>query len=170
MGFFGSLGRQAFTLTRAPGLAPNSTQLVRVAIGDTGTWQVWGSKDPWWLQYESPIGTPQRMTLTDASWRHSSGGVGDGTVVNPPGGGIGMGPGSSGGGSTTPGGGSSTPDGAGTTPTEPMVPLGPDPGGNLSPGSGTPPAEPGVTPPSSGPTVPVKPAPVKKKKGFGTKK
>lgn len=170
MGLFGMIGRQAFTLAQAPKLPETSPRLVRVPIDDTGTAQTWGSKDPWWLQYETPVGAPQRMTLTDASWRQGSGGpVGDGTVVNDPGGPIGSGPG------TTPGGNGSTP-GTGPVTTEPMIPLGPHSGG--IPAGTTPPAEPGVTPGDGGPTTDPgttpstdpKPKPVKKKKGFSVRK
>jgi endonuclease YncB( thermonuclease family) len=166
MGFFGSLGRQAFTVTEAPVLPPSSSRLVRVPLGDTGTAATWGSRDAWWLQYETPVGMPQRLTLVDASWRRGSGTVGEGTVVNGPDGGIGTGPGSPGEGNGASGGGSGTSGGNGSAPTDSMIPLGPEPGG------GTPPAEPGVTPPTTGgpsttPTGTTKPAPVKKKKGFG---
>jgi hypothetical protein len=173
MGLFGMIGRQAFTLAQAPALPASSDRLVRVPIDDAGTAQVWGSKDPWWLQFETPLGLPLRATLVDAAWRQGAGGpggVGDGTVVNPPGGvPIGPGPGGTGGGGTTPGSG-------GSAPTEPFIPLGPDPGGGLSPGGGTPPQEPGVTPPDSGggttPDKPTtKPTPRQgKKRGWSVKK
>jgi len=176
MGLFGMIGRQAFILAQAPTLPASSSRLERVPIDDSGTAQTWGSKDPWWVQYETPQGAPHRATLTGASWREGeNGGVGDGTVVNQPGGPIGSGPGTPGGG-TTPGGGGSTPGGAGPVPTDPLIPLGPHSGG--IPAGTTPPAEPGVTPGAGGsPTDPVitppadpKPKPVKKKKGFSLRK
>jgi hypothetical protein len=147
MGLFGMIGRQAFTLAGAPPLPAGSTRLVRVPIGDTGTAQVWGSKDPWWLQYETPEGMPLRATLLDASWRRGNGSVGEGTVVNRPGDGS-LGPG------TAPGGDGATLGNTGEAPKDPLIPVGPDPGGGLSPGGGTPPAEPGVTPGGSTPGTP----------------
>lgn len=178
MGLFGMIGRQAFAVGQAPALPADSQRLVRVPLDDTGTAQTWGSKDPWWLQYETPQGVPQRATLTDASWRQGTGGAGSGTVTYPPGDGS-LGPGQDGTGSGSTGSGSS--GGTGTAPTEPLVPLGPEPGGGLS--GGTPLTEPGVTPSGPGsirpdpgiaapggttpPTVVKSP---KKKAGFGTKK
>lgn len=140
MGVFGMIGRQAFVVGQAPTLPAGSQRLVLVPIDDTGTAQTWGSKDPWWLQYETPQGVPQRATLTDASWRqgagNGSGGVGNGTVIHQPGDGS-LGPGQD----ATGNGGAGN---SGEAPKEPLIPLGPEPGGGLS--GGTPLVEPGVTP------------------------
>jgi hypothetical protein len=147
---------------------------VRVPVDDAGTAQVWGSKDPWWLQYETPEGLPQRATLTNASWRTP--GTGTGTVTERPDEvPIGPGAGSSSSSGSTGGSGStgSTPGG------EAMVPTGPDRVDQLPTSTGTPPGPgPQADPPAGGsgtggsatPPSGTTPKPAKKKKGWTAKK
>lgn len=172
-GPFGMLGREAFVMTRAPALPAGSHRLVRVAIDDAGTAQIWGAKEPWWLQYETLAGVPQRATLVNASWRQAP--DGQGTVTTGPGG-LPIGPGdptSSG----NSGGGSPAPPAS----TEPPVPAGSDAAerlpkstaeapGETAPGN-SPPGGALSPPPTERPPSPPEPAKGKKpKRGWSTRK
>jgi hypothetical protein len=68
-GVFGMLGREAFTLPRAP--AREGRPSSQVPTSTTGTTiQTWAPGDAWWTEYRTDAGMPQRALLVDASWRH----------------------------------------------------------------------------------------------------